>query len=196
MSPCPDGVPIVFNATTLGALAVDNSQRLANHPLFDHVFTLLPDRSDLRCGLAARCAADLLPGHLADRHAALFPASVRIAGYQSFVVGRRVMWSMSLLYTFRMCSLPYHHRAQPRAQLRAKVPAGSDGLPLHWEHGHGPNLGLHGQHLLGTYDLGDGAALYEHYLQRALVLYRLQLPPRHRRPRHHPADAPALLCTC
>lgn len=100
--PRPGDVPIVFNATTLGALAVDNSTRFATDPLFDHVFTLLPDRSDLRGWLPDALLTSFLAISLIVT--LLFPASVRIARYQSFVVGRRVMWSMSLLYTFRMCS--------------------------------------------------------------------------------------------
>lgn len=92
------GIPVEFNTTMKSIALAVNATLFAVDPLFDHVFTLLPDRTEWRSWLPDALLTSFLAISLVVT--LLFPDKKRIR-YQSIVVARRLMWTMSLLYLFR-----------------------------------------------------------------------------------------------
>lgn len=70
-------------------------------PLYDKLFQVLPDLSRMRGFLPDALLTSFLV--LSILVTFVFPSKVLLR-YQSVVVGRRVLWILSLLYIFRMCS--------------------------------------------------------------------------------------------
>lgn len=83
------------------AAAIANGTVYATDPLFDHVSVLLPDLSTMRSWLPDAFLTSFLAISLTVT--LLFPHAARLK-YQSIVVGRRIMWILSILYLFRMAS--------------------------------------------------------------------------------------------
>lgn len=92
------GVPVEFNTTMKSIAMAVNGTLFAVDPLFDHVFTLLPDRTAWRTWLPDALLTSFLAISLVVT--LLLPTKKRIR-YQSIVVARRLMWTLSLLYLFR-----------------------------------------------------------------------------------------------
>lgn len=90
-----------LTAADFYALGVQNGTVYATDPLFDHLSELLPDESALRGWLPDLFLSTFIGISLAVT--LLLPAHTRIT-YQSLVVGRRILWILSLLYLFRMWS--------------------------------------------------------------------------------------------
>lgn len=93
----------LFNLTAWQgmAAAIANGTVYATDPLFDHVSALLPDLSNMRSWLPDAFLTSFLAISLIIT--LLFPRSARLK-YQSIIVGRRMMWILSILYLFRMAS--------------------------------------------------------------------------------------------
>lgn len=111
--------PPIFNSTLIVQNYGDNSTVFATDPLFDHVFSILPNKSEWRGWLPDLLLTSFLVISLVVT--LLLPTKTRIR-FQSIVVGRRLMWTLSLLYLFRTASFLVTTVPSPLYQCVPKYP--------------------------------------------------------------------------
>lgn len=111
--------PPIFNSTLIAQRYGDHSAIFATDPLFDHVFSMLPNKSAWRGWLPDLLLTSFLVISLVVT--LLLPTKKRIR-FQSIVVGRRLMWTLSLLYLFRTVSFLVTTVPSPLYQCVPKYP--------------------------------------------------------------------------
>jgi len=92
---------LVSSLAALNVTLPVGGKLFATDPLYDHIFTLLPDLSALRGWLPDLFLQILLFTTIFATM--IFPARKRIE-FQGIIVLRRFLWILTFLYFFRMCS--------------------------------------------------------------------------------------------